>query len=183
MIVVITDVRLGSPSEVQSVWPSLQGTSSFPSLSLKARKRKAYCLDTESCLYSLGITLTGPVINVRAGWPSGLRRWFKAPVTSVARVRISHLSLLDWQNNCNIHDNTISQSRYVELDCGQTAQQLVLANSTIVSVFFQFIKTNSRSKGNSYYPILALSFFSCNYPLRNLLLYNGRLAERSKALV
>ena len=78
---------------MQSVWPSLQWTSSFPSLSLNKRKRKAYCLDTVSCLYSLGITLTGPVINVRAGWPSGLRRWFKAPVTSVARVRISHLSL------------------------------------------------------------------------------------------
>ena len=30
---------------------------------------------------------------VVVGWPSGLRRWFKAPVTSVARVRISLLSL------------------------------------------------------------------------------------------
>ena len=29
-----------------------------------------------------------------AGWPSGLRRWFKAPVSSEARVRISHQSLL-----------------------------------------------------------------------------------------
>ena len=28
-----------------------------------------------------------------AGWPSGLRRWFKAPVTSVARVRIPLLSM------------------------------------------------------------------------------------------
>ena len=27
-----------------------------------------------------------------AGWPSGLRRWFKAPVSSEARVRISLLS-------------------------------------------------------------------------------------------
>ena len=29
-----------------------------------------------------------------AGWPSGLRRWFKAPVSSEARVRISLQSLL-----------------------------------------------------------------------------------------
>ena len=28
----------------------------------------------------------------KAGWPSGLRRWFKAPVTTVARVRIPLLS-------------------------------------------------------------------------------------------
>ena len=34
-----------------------------------------------------------PLLNT-AGWPSGLRRWFKAPVTSVARVRIPLLSLL-----------------------------------------------------------------------------------------
>ena len=29
---------------------------------------------------------------VRIAWPSGLRRWFKAPVTSVAWVRIPPLS-------------------------------------------------------------------------------------------
>ena len=33
-------------------------------------------------------------IACTAGWPSGLRRWFKAPVTSVARVRIPLLSPL-----------------------------------------------------------------------------------------
>ena len=32
--------------------------------------------------------------HFQAGWPSGLRRWFKAPVTSVARVRIPLLSYL-----------------------------------------------------------------------------------------
>ena len=30
--------------------------------------------------------------NIQMGWASGLRRWFKAPVTSVARVWVSLLS-------------------------------------------------------------------------------------------
>ena len=42
-----------------------------------------------------------PVRLIVAGWPSGLRRWFKAPVSSEARVRISHQSLfwLPWAWN------------------------------------------------------------------------------------
>ena len=36
-----------------------------------------------------------PVRLSLAEWPSGLRRWFKAPVSSEARVRISLQSLLD----------------------------------------------------------------------------------------
>ena len=31
-------------------------------------------------------------LEARIAWPSGLRRWFKAPVTSVAWVRIPPLS-------------------------------------------------------------------------------------------
>ena len=30
-------------------------------------------------------------MDVKVAWPSGLRRWFKAPVSSEARVRISPL--------------------------------------------------------------------------------------------
>ena len=36
-----------------------------------------------------------PVRLSLAEWPSGLRRWFKAPVSSEARVRISLQSLFD----------------------------------------------------------------------------------------
>ncbi len=32
-------------------------------------------------------------VIVKVVWPSGLRRWFKAPISSEARVRISSLSV------------------------------------------------------------------------------------------
>ena len=38
------------------------------------------------------MSLNFPVQNAGIAWPSGLRRWFKAPVTSVAWVRIPPLS-------------------------------------------------------------------------------------------
>ena len=41
-------------------------------------------------LLSLGFTIVG-LDSKRVAWPSGLRRWFKAPVSSEAWVRIPPL--------------------------------------------------------------------------------------------
>ena len=49
----------------------------------------------------------------QAGWPSGLRRWFKAPVTSVARVRISLLSILCIDDCIQILSNTVRDFKTV----------------------------------------------------------------------
>ena len=50
--------------------------------------------DIQICLITRSTLFRVPSC-IMVGWPSGLRRWFKAPVTSVARVRISLLSHID----------------------------------------------------------------------------------------
>ena len=55
-----------------------------------------------------------------AGWPSGLRRWFKAPVTSVARVRISLLSLGMWSFSkaipCEENETELNMTQHTTYD-------------------------------------------------------------------
>ena len=50
-----------------------------------------------------------PVRFPLAGWPSGLRRWFKAPVSSEARVRISHQSVLTLKSPLGIEPAGVHQ--------------------------------------------------------------------------
>ena len=40
---------------------------------------------------SLAIMLSQQLMDITVAWPSGLRRWFKAPVSSEAWVRIPPL--------------------------------------------------------------------------------------------
>ena len=68
--------------------------SLYTSLAYGKNKRKGVVRHKLQIL-PLGHTPLRMLLARMAGWPSGLRRWFKAPVTSVARVRISLLSVLD----------------------------------------------------------------------------------------
>ena len=40
------------------------------------------------------------LIHARVAWPSGLRRWFKAPVSAEAWVRIPPLPTLYYKTHC-----------------------------------------------------------------------------------
>ena len=72
----------------------------------------------------------------RIAWPSGLRRWFKAPVTSVAWVRIPPLS------NCI---ETRWQQWYILLIAciDDSVVQWCKATVSILSVCIEFQKNNS----------------------------------------
>ena len=58
-------------------------------------------VEVQGAVYSVFIAIvntcvtchvSGVLIRVQVAWPSGLRRWFKAPVSSEAWVRIPPLS-------------------------------------------------------------------------------------------
>ena len=52
------------------------------------RKRSLQKVHCKISSLSFGHTPTGVYVTITAEWPSGLRRWFKAPVSSGAWVRI-----------------------------------------------------------------------------------------------
>ena len=53
--------------------------------------------------------------STKVVWPSGLRRWFKAPISSEARVRISSLSVVFY-----IFQNTSDARNDASRDCTLT---------------------------------------------------------------
>ena len=61
-------------------------------------------------------------------WPSGLRRWIKAPVVSAARVRISLLTFLKCYSLC-LHKRTVSVV-YHEEKCNAVVREDLFQGKT-----------------------------------------------------
>ena len=61
-------------------------------------------------------------------WPSGLRRWIKAPVVSAARVRISLLTCLKCYSLC-LHKRTVSVV-YHEEKCNAVVREDLFQGKT-----------------------------------------------------
>ena len=75
--------------------------SLFPALSIFAR---IFLLGAELCSLKGRTVLEGnpPSESVQVAWPSGLRRWIKAPVSPGAWVRIPPLPELSFLHFCNL---------------------------------------------------------------------------------
>ena len=72
----------------------------------------------------------------KVAWPSGLRRWFKAPVSSEARVRIPPLPKLLFSHV--ISDNTNARKGYEFVNLGSIPEEYAL-RSYIGYTMFVFI--------------------------------------------